>query len=328
MKIVIEMMGGDHGVKATIPALIQFKKAYPDVELIAVGRAADLKEVETYARVIDAQDIVSVEATPIEVLRAKESSLLKAINAVLDEKADAIISAGGTGPFLSAATLKLKLVPGVERAAILAPFPTAIKGKQVAILDIGASNENTAKHLYQFAVMGQIYAKSVLNVAEPKTFLLSNGTEDSKGSLVVQEAFKLIKEKALPNFCGHMEGRDALSGEADVVVADGFSGNVLLKSTEGVAKVLMDGIKKAFSRNILTKIGYLFAKGGFNEMRETFDYKNTGGAILLGVNNVVIKAHGNSDTRGFYSALLVAYKMAKADVVLNLREGFSNGNAF
>ena len=327
MKIVIDMMGGDIGVKATIPALIKFKKDYPDVEIIAVGRVEDLKAVEKYATIIDARDIVNVEATPLEVLRAKESSLLKAINAVLELKADAIVSAGGTGPFLSAATLKLKLVPGVERAAILAPFPTAIKGKQVAILDIGASNENSAKHLYQFAVMGQIYAKSVLNVSEPKTFLLSNGTEDSKGSLLVQDAFKLINEKELPNFHGHMEGRDVLFGDADVVVADGFSGNVLLKSMEGIAKVLMDGIKKAFSRNIFTKIGYLFAKSGFNEMRASFDYKNTGGAILLGVNNVVIKAHGNSDARGFYSALIVAYKMAKADVVANLREGFSDGSA-
>lgn len=324
MKLVIEMMGGDIGIEATIPAVIKFKKEYPDVELIAVGRVEELRPIEAYATIIDARDIVKVEATPLEVLRARESSLLKAINAVLDLKADAIISAGGTGPFLSAATLKLKLVEGVERAAILAPFPTGIKGKQVAILDIGASNENTPNHLYQFAVMGQIYAKSVLNAKAPKTYLLSNGTEDAKGSPVVQEAFKLIKEKELPHFYGHMEARDALSGEADVVVADGFSGNVLLKSIEGTAKILMDSIKKAFTRNVFSKIGYLFAKGGFNEMRETFDYKNTGGAILLGVNNVVIKAHGNSDAHGFYSAIVVGYKMAKANVVENLRNGIKD----
>lgn len=324
MRLVIEMMGGDHGVKATIPAVVRFKKDYPSVELFAVGKAEELKELEGFATIVDARDVVKVDATPLEVLRAKESSLLKAINVVLEEKADAIISAGGTGPFLSAATLKLKLIPGVERAAILAPFPTKIKGKQVAILDIGASNENSANHLYQFALMGQIYAKAALNVPNPRTYLLSNGTEDSKGSPVVQEAFKLIKEKEVPDFYGHMEARDVLEGEADVVVADGFTGNVLLKSIEGASKVLMGGVKKAFKRNIFSKLGYLLAKRGFNDMAQTFDYKNTGGAILIGVNNVVVKAHGNSDPRGFYSALVVAYKMAHADIVNTVREGMTD----
>ena len=324
MRLVIEMMGGDHGLKATIPAVIKFKKAYPEVELFVVGRVEELKALEGLATLVDARDVVKVDATPLEVLRAKESSLFKAINLVLEEKADAIISAGGTGPFLSAATLKLKLIEGVERAAILAPFPTKIKGKQVAILDIGASNENTATHLYQFALMGQAYAKAALNVQNPRTFLLSNGTEDSKGSPVVQEAFKLIKEKEVNNFYGHMEARDVLEGDADVVVADGFTGNVLLKSIEGASKVLMGGVKKAFKRNIFSKLGYLLAKRGFNDMGQTFDYKNTGGAILIGVNNVVVKAHGNSDPRGFYSALVVAYKMAHADIVNNVRKEMAN----
>lgn len=324
MKIVIEMMGGDDGLKSTIPAVIKFKKAFPDVDLIAVGRAEELGKVAPFATIINAEDVIDVKASPMEVLRAKKSSMLMAINAVLEENADAIVSAGGTGPFLSAATLKLKLVPGIERAAILAPFPTTIKGKQVAILDIGASSENTPNHLYQFALMGQVYAKSVLNAPEPKTYLLSNGTEEGKGSTVVQEAFKLLKEKSLPNFMGNMEAREVLSGEADVVVADGYSGNVLLKSIEGTAKLFNNGMKKAFKKNLFTKIGYLFARKGFDEMKQTFDYKNTGGAILLGVNNVVIKAHGNSDPFGFYSAMVVAYKMAKAQVVNELREGLKD----
>ncbi|MDY0214492.1 MAG: phosphate acyltransferase PlsX [Bacilli bacterium] len=327
MRLVIEMMGGDHGVKATIPAVINFHKDYPDVELFAVGKIEVLQELEGIATLIDARDEVAVDATPLEVLRARESSLLKAINAVLDEKADAIVSAGGTGPFLSAATLKLKLVEGVERAAILAPFPTKIKGKQVAILDIGASNENTAKHLYQFALMGQFYAKAALNVENPRTYLLSNGTEDSKGIPVVVEANKLIREKNVPNFLGNIEAREVMSGDADVVVADGYTGNILLKSIEGTAKTLSGGIKKAFKRNLFSKIGYIFARKGFNEMTETFDYKNTGGAILIGVNNVVVKAHGNSDPRGFYSALVVAYKMAKADIVNEVRKGMQDVEA-
>lgn len=317
-------MGGDHGLEATIPALIKFKKDFPHVTLYAVGKKELLNEISDYATIIDAQDVVKVDATPMEVLRAKESSLLKAINTVLEENADAIISAGGTGPFLSASTLKLKLIEGVERAAILAPFPTKIKGRQVAILDIGASNENTPNHLYQFALMGQFYAKAVLNAPSPRTYLLSNGTEDSKGIPVVVEANKLIREKKLENFLGNIEAREVLSGDADVVVADGYTGNILLKSIEGTSKILSAGIKKAFKRNFFTKTGYLFARKGFKDMTETFDYKNTGGAILIGVNNVVVKAHGNSDPRGFYSALLVAYKMAHADIVNEVRNGMKN----
>lgn len=324
MKLVVEMMGGDHGLETTIPALIKFNKTYPDVELIAVGREDLMQEVKAFATIIDAKDVISVEATPMEVLRAKESSLLKAINAVLEHDAAGIVSAGGTGPFLSAATLKLKLISGVERAAILAPFPTSVKGKQVAILDIGASNENTPEHLYQFALMGQAYAKAVFNNEAPQTYLLSNGTEDSKGSPLVQATWKLLHERKLPHFKGHMEARETLSGEADVVIADGFTGNILLKSIEGTAKLLNNGIKTAFKRSIFSKIGYLFARKGFNEMRESFDYKNTGGAMLIGVNNVVVKAHGNSDPRGFYSAIVVAYKMAQADIVRSVRNGLMN----
>lgn len=324
MRLVIEMMGGDHGLKATIPAVIKFKKDFPDITLFAVGKKELLTELTEYATIVDARDEVKIDATPMEVLRAKESSMLIAINTVISENADGLISAGGTGPYLSAATLKLKLIPGVERAAILAPFPTKIKGKQVAILDIGASNENTANHLYQFALMGQMYAKAVFNTQTPQTYLLSNGTEDSKGLPVVVEANKLIREKALHNFCGNIEAREVLSGVADVIVADGYSGNILLKSIEGTSKVLTGAMKKAFKRNIFSKLGYLLAKGGFSDMSKTFDYKNTGGAILIGVNNVVVKAHGNSDPRGFYSAIHVAYKMAKAEIVSKVKDGMEN----
>ena len=324
MKLVIEMMGGDHGLEATIPAVIKFKKDFPEVELFAVGNKDLLAEVVPYATIIDAKEVVKVDATPMEVLRAKGSSLFMAINTVLETQAEAIISAGGTGPFLSATTLKLKLIEGVERAAILAPFPTRIKGKQVAILDIGASNENTAHHLYQFALMGQLYAKAVLGAEEPKTYLLSNGTEDSKGIPVVVEANKLMREKGLENFCGNMESREVMSGDADVVVADGYTGNILLKSIEGTSKMLSSAMKKAFKRNLFSKLGYLFAKPGFDEMGKIFDYKNTGGAMLIGLNNIVVKAHGNSDPRGFYNAILVAYKMAKADIVGKVRSGMNH----
>lgn len=324
MKIVIDMMGGDNGHTPLVPAVNSFAKKFKDVEVFAVGKKELLTDLDSRIKVVDAQDVVAMDASPLDVIRAKESSMHKAVMTVLSEGADAIVSAGGTGAFLGATTIKLKLVEGVERAAILAPFPTKIKGKYVAILDIGASNENNVTQMHQFAKMGQIYAKSVLNVQEPKTYLLSNGTEDSKGSPLVSETFKHLKEVNFPHFYGHMEGRDVLNGEADVVVADGYTGNVLLKSVEGAAKLLMGLLKEAFNKNIFTKIGYLFSKSGIKDMRDTFDYKNTGGAILLGVNNVVVKAHGNSDEKGFYSALLVANKMVETNIVNQLRDGMKN----
>lgn len=324
MKFVIDMMGGDFGSKPTVAALTAFKKDYPMITLYAVGKKEELTALAGIAEIVDARDVLKMDAGPLDALRAKDSSMLKAINLTKELNADALVSAGGTAAFLSGATVRLKLIPGVERAALLAPFPTRIKGKYVAILDIGASSENTANHLYQFAKMGQIYANSVFDLENPKTYLLSNGTEETKGTAGTQEAFKLIVERGLNNFHGNIEARDVLYGEADVVVADGFSGNILLKGTEGVAKVLMDGVKKAFSRNLFSKLGYLFARRGFNELRDTFDYKNTGGAILLGVNNVVIKAHGNSDTLGFYSALNVARKMAEANIVETVRKGLED----
>lgn len=324
MKFVIDMMGGDFGSKPTVAALTAFKKDYPLITLYAVGKKEELTALAEIAEIVDARDVLKMDAGPLDALRAKDSSMLKAINLTKEVNADALVSAGGTAAFLSGATVRLKLIPGVERAALLAPFPTRIKGKYVAILDIGASSENTANHLYQFAKMGQIYANSVFDLENPKTYLLSNGTEETKGTAVTQEAFKLIVERGLNNFHGNIEARDVLYGDADVVVADGFSGNILLKGTEGVAKVLMDGVKKAFSRNLFSKLGYLFARRGFNELRDTFDYKNTGGAILLGVNNVVIKAHGNSDTLGFYSALNVARKMVEANIVETVRKGLED----
>lgn len=324
MKFVIDMMGGDFGSKTTVAALLRFKQDYPNVTLYAVGKKEELKALENVAEIIDARDVLKMDAGPLDALRSKESSMLKAINLTKELNADALISAGGTAAFLSGATVRIKLIPGVERAALLAPFPTEIKGKYVAILDIGASSENTANHLYQFAKMGQIYANSVFNLANPKTYLLNNGTEDTKGTALHQEAHKLFKARELSDFYGNIEAREVLSGDADVVVADGFSGNIFLKATEGAASVLMGGVKKAFMHNALTKLGYLFAKRGFKELATTFDYKNTGGAILLGVNNVVIKAHGNSDERGFYSALIVAQKMAAAKIVETVKKGLTD----
>lgn len=321
--LAIDMMGGDLGSAATLEGLAQFKKEHDDVAFLLVGKKEELSG--SGDEVIDARDVLPMTAGALDALRAKESSMYKAISLVAEKKAVGVISCGATGAYLSASALLLKKIPGVLRPALITPFPTKVKGKKVVILDVGASNENSGAEIAQFAHMGDFYAQEVLGVEKPKVFLLANGTEKGKGSPEGKEAYGLLSSDQKINFCGNIEARDALSGEADVIATDGFSGNVLLKGDEGVAKIMSGMMKAAFKRNLFSKIGYLLAKKGFDEMSSTMDYKNTGGALLIGVNGVVVKAHGNSNGLAFYHAIDVAYKLAKADIVNRLEKGLSDG---
>ena len=319
MKIAVDTLGGDNGSTVIVKAIIEFLTKHKDVEIVAVGNQDELKELEGKCEIIHAPDIVPMEAGPLEAMRMKNSSLYVMTQLAKEGKVDALVSAGSTGGYLSLTTLILKTIPGVHRAALVAPFPTRIKGKKVVILDIGASNENSPEELSQFAVMGSLYSKYILGVEEPKVCLLSNGTEAGKGSPVGKEAYKLFKDK--PYFKGNIEARNALSGECDVIVTDGYSGNIFLKSSEGMAKMMASMVKDAFKRNLWSKLGYLHVKKGMKEMSETMDYKSTGGAMLLGVNGVVVKAHGNSDEYSFGCALEVAYKLVDNNLINKIKEG-------
>lgn len=319
--IVVDMMGCDLGTKATVPGVINFLKKHNDVKIIAVGRKNELTELEGLCEIIDTPDVVPMDAGAFEVMRMRKSSMIVAINTMIERNAEAVVSAGSTGGFLTSATIKLKLIEGVERAALVSPFPTKIKGKKVTILDIGANNENTPKQLAQFAVLGSVYTKKLFGVENPKVYLLSNGVEEEKGAPEVKEAHQLLKESNFPGFMGNIEAREALDGNADVIVTGGFAGNVFLKGVEGVASMMSSMIKAAFKRNCLSKIGYLFVKDGIKEMKECMDYKSVGGAMLLGVNGVVVKGHGSSDAYSFCCTLDLAYRMAEAEIVKNMKEG-------
>ena len=324
MKIAIDAMGGDNGSKPIVEAIKEFKKEYPDVELVAFGKKEELEEVSSLCEIVDAPDIVPMEAGALEVIRMKNSSMCKAISTMKEQGYDAVVSAGSTGGFLSAATIILKTIPGVKRSALVTAFPTKIKGKKVVVLDVGANNENSAEELLQFAHMGKAYNEALFDIKEPKTYLLSNGTEAHKGSPLVKEAHQLFKDNNFPGFMGNMEARDVLNGEADILVTDGFSGNVLLKGMEGIAKMMSGMIKANFKQNLWTKLGYLHVRKGFKNMSETMDYKSTGGAMLLGINGVVIKAHGNSDAYSFKNALRVAHLMVTNEVVRKIKESLTN----
>lgn len=324
IRIVVDAMGGDLGSTVIVDAVKNFLKDNNDVQITIVGKKEELSSLENIARVVDARDIVPMQAGALEVMRLKDSSMMKAIKIMKDEQLDAVVSCGSTGGFLSAATINLKMIPGVKRAALVAPFPTQIKGKNVVILDIGANNENSAEELCQFALMGRLYSKAVYNIETPNVYLLSNGAEEGKGAPEVKEAYKMLEKMRFEGFSGNIEARYALNGDADVVVADGFTGNVFLKASEGIAKMMSGMIKKAFKRNLWSKIGYLHVRKGMKEMSETMDYKSTGGAMLLGVNGNVVKAHGSSDARSFYCALRVAKKLAENDIVNKIKQGLEN----
>jgi phosphate acyltransferase len=320
-KLVIDMMGSDLGSTMSKEAVRLFHASHPDCTLILVGKPAELGDMKDFT-IIPAEDVVSMEMGALEVLRKKDSSMVKAIEAVVSEKADGVVSAGSTGAFLSASTLILKKIPGVIRPALVTSFPNLKAGGFTTALDVGASNANTPEELAQFALMGSIYASKVNKIASPRVALLSNGSEEGKGSPEGKEAYELLKKDSRIRFVGNLEGSQLLNDEADVVVTDGYSGNVMLKSIEGAAKGMSGLLKKAFKRNLWSKIGYLLTKKGLKEMKEALDPKKTGGALLLGINGVVVKAHGNSTPEAFKNAMELAYRLSEAKVVDALKEGF------
>ena len=323
LRLVVDTMGGDNGSSVIVEAIKEFLKENNDVEIIAVGRKEELTGLEGLCRIEDARDVIPMDAGAFEVMHAKNSSMMVALKLLKDEKLDGIISSGSTGGFLSASTLTLKMIPGAKRAALVTAFPTKIKGKKVVILDIGANNENSPEELVQFAVIGKLYSQAVYGIQEPSVYLLNNGTEEEKGAPEVKEAHRLLKESNFPGFKGNIEARNALNGEADVIVADGYTGNIFLKASEGVAKMFGGFIKDMFKKNLWTKLGYLHVRGGMKELKETMDYKSVGGAMLLGINGVVVKAHGNSDAYSFKHALMVARQLAAANVVEKIKEGLA-----
>lgn len=317
-KLVIDMMGGDNGVNATIEGVKKFLNEVKDCEIIAVGDEKALEPVKELVTIVPSQSVVPMECSVMQAMRQKDSSVFKAVSAVNEMKADGVVSAGSTGAFLSLTTLINKKIPGVERPALITPFPSKQHGKYVVLLDVGASAENSPEDLLQFAKMGSEYYKAVFGKKQPVIRLICNGTEEGKGNYLSKEAYKLLKET--PGFAGYVEGRDAFTGETDVVVMDGFTGNVMLKTAEGIAKMMGGFMKESFKSSLSSKIGYLLSKKGFKPMLDTMNYKKVGGALLLGVNTIAVKAHGNSDADSFCASLMVAYNLIKNGVVDKIKK--------
>ena len=332
MKIILDAMGGDHAPEAPVLGAFEAAKLY-GAQITLVGRGEAILEVMRKHNIADlpagvdianADDVVDMHDDPGSVIhKRKNSSMVVGLKMLADGQGDAFVSAGSTGALLTGATLLVKRVKGIRRAAMGPAMPNKAGGKTV-ILDCGANAECTPEFLLQFGIVGSLYAKKNFGLENPKVGLLNIGTEDSKGTPLQKEAYALLTqahEQGLINFVGNVESRDVPLGAVDVVVCDGFSGNVLLKSIEGTAMFMGSLMKhKIFKRSFLSKIGYLFCKKGVDEVMGMLDYRTIGGTPFLGIRKPVIKAHGSSDALAFRNAVGQAMETAKGDIAGDLEK--------
>ncbi len=313
MKIIVDAMGGDNAPKAPVMGAIAAAKAY-DVEIILVGQSEKILEclkeegIDTLppgVEVAFASQVVTMCDNPTAVLHTgRDSSMVVGAQLLAKGQGDAFVSAGNTGALLTVATLVAKRIKGIKRAAVSPVCPTET-GKCV-ILDAGANNECTPEYLLQFGYMGSFYAERYLGIVGPRVGLLNNGAEETKGRELQKEAYALLKkagDEGELNFVGNVEARDVPTGKVDVVVCDGFSGNILLKSIEGTAIFMAHKLKEMFKSSLSTKLGYLLCKGGMDEFKKLLDSREVGGSMFLGVTKPVVKAHGSSDAYAMQNAI-------------------------
>ena len=329
MKIILDAMGGDNAPEAVVVGALEAVKAY-NCQVVLVGKGEAILEamkkhgvsdLPAGVEIANADDVVDMHDDPAAVLhKRKNSSMVVGLKMLADGQGDAFVSAGSTGALLTAATLVVKRVKGIRRAAMAPCLPNKVGGKFM-IVDCGANAECTPEFLLQFALIGSLQYKKDNKVDSPRVGLLNIGTEDSKGTQLQLDAYKLLTsahEQGLINFIGNVEARQVPLGDVDVVVCDGFSGNVLLKSIEGTAMFMGSAMKKMFKKNIFSKIGYLLCKSGVADMMKLLDYREIGGTQFLGIKKPVIKAHGSSDALAFRNAVRQAVAAAENNTAAEL----------
>lgn len=321
--IAIDAMGGDHGPKVTVPASLHALDKHPELSLILVGDNTLLRDVlmRHHASINERLTIrhttqqVAMDELPSQALRSKkDSSMRVAIDLVKEGVAQAAVSAGNTGALMATARFVLKTLPGIDRPAIMASLPTINPEKEVRMLDLGANVDSSADHLYQFAVMGSVVASAIDNIARPRVALLNIGEEEIKGNDQVKRTAMLLSESQAINFIGYIEGDAIFSATADVVVCDGFVGNVALKASEGVAKLIGQSIKKAFERNVLTRLVGLQAVPVLKELVRQMDPGRRNGASLLGLQGIVIKSHGSANIAAYANAIDEAIRQVEKNI--------------
>jgi phosphate acyltransferase len=336
VRIALDAMGGDVGASVVIPGAAIFLTRNSNTEFLMFGDRAVIEpqlalhpSLKAASRVVHTEVAVSMHDKPSQVLRRtrKTSSMWLAIEAVKKSEADVAVSAGNTGALVAMARFCLRMLPGIDRPALAAIYPT-MRGDSV-VLDLGATIGGDARHLVALAVMGSAMASVLLNLERPSVGLLNIGVEEMKGHEEIREAAELLRALNLPQFeyIGFVEGDGIGQGAADVIVAEGFSGNIALKAAEGTARQINDFLRTALSRSWRYKLGYLLARPAFKALRDKLDPNKSNGGVLLGLNGVVVKSHGGTDAEGFAYAVDVGYEMVHYDLINKINQMLNRGGS-
>ncbi|GAX90404.1 phosphate acyltransferase PlsX [Effusibacillus lacus] len=325
MKLAIDAMGGDNAPEEIVKGSVQAAERYPDLELALVGDEPRIKQLlgsgsSRNIEIVHTTEIISADDEPVRaVRRKKDASMTVAARMVKEGLADGFVSAGNTGALMAAGLLIIGRIEGIERPALASVWPT-FDGRGVLVLDVGANMDAEPLHLLQYAAMGNLYARYVLSVDKPRVGLLNVGTEPGKGNALAKAAYPMLEGKDF-HFVGNVESREILNGVCDVVVCDGFVGNVMLKLIEGVGLGMFDALKEVFMAGTVSKLAALALKPGLKQFKKKFDYAEYGGAPLLGVNGVCIKAHGSSKARAFEMAIHQGRQFLHHGVLDQIRMG-------
>ena len=328
IKISLDAMGGDNAPEIVVDGASEAKVRYPDIEFIFFGNKTILgplinsKKNLHNSEIIHTVESISSNDKPSNVIRrGANTSMALAIKSVKNQSS-AMVSAGNTGALMAFSKLFLKTISGIDRPAIAACFPT--KKGEVCMLDLGANIECDKDNLIQFALMGQAFSKIVVGIKSPRVSLLNVGEEEIKGFSYIQEASETLKNlRKIINYCGYIEGDRITDGLVDVIVTDGFTGNIALKTAEGTASFFASSLKQSLKKSILSKIGYFLAKKSLEGFRVHMDPRKYNGAVFLGLNGIVVKSHGGTDSFGFSNAIGVAYDMAKYNFIKDLKKKLS-----
>ena len=339
MRIILDAMGGDNAPDANIKGAVNAINKI-EAEVVLVGKediirnkvkefyGKEIEEISDRLKIKNATETIEMEDTPtLAIKRKKDSSMVVGFKMLKEDEGDVFISAGNSGALLAGATLLVGRIKGIDRPALAGILP-AYKS-QLLLMDCGSNTNCKPINLLQFAQMSTIYLKNTFGIEKPAIGLLNIGTEETKGNELVRESYQLLKEKSEElgiNFVGNVEGRDAFSGKIDAIITDGFTGNVFLKTTEGLGKFVKKSLVESFTQSLFTKISYLIAKRPIKTLSKAMDYKSYGGALFLGVKKPVVKAHGSSDEYLFYYTIKQSQKFVESKAVEKMKEEFEKIN--
>ncbi|MCP4336754.1 MAG: phosphate acyltransferase PlsX [Mycoplasma sp.] len=320
--ISFDVMGNDNGVKGAVKASMKFIKANPNYKIILVGSENDINKYLKPTKgieILNVPKIVDLKKGAM-IIRDKDNSMYKSIELVKDKKADAVLSSGSSAAYIAYSTFNFKKLKGVSRPGFMPIFPTIIPEQKFIMMDVGATLEADENLLYSWAKLGKVFSHKVLGVKNPKVAILNIGTEENKGLKHHTKTYKLLKDNKSINFIGYVESRELLNYAADVIVTDGYAGNICLKSIEGTALSISRLLKKNIMKNPIRILSYLLFKGVFKSLNSTLDFRNTGGAWVMGVDAMVVKTHGSADMKSFMGALKLIKEAIKVESLKKIKE--------